>query len=136
MTTLRSTARRWVWLAWVAMLFGAMAPTVSRALAATNGPTGWIEVCTSTGARWVPLATGDVALPKAAIEQPPDTPDSLSLNHCPFCLLSAERLGLPPAPTALPWAMGHPPSPSLDIARPGCFAFRPHAWSRGPPDFS
>lgn len=127
----QTLARRLVWLAWVAMLFGASAPTVSRALAAANGPTGWIEVCTSTGARWVPLSGVD-----APAEAPPNPPDSLSLNHCPFCLLGADRLGLPPAPTTLPWVLGALPAPDQVVTGPGCGVFRPHAWSRGPPSLS
>ena len=73
-----------VWLAvWIAV-FGALAPTVSHALVwAKGGHTAWNEVCTSTG---IQIQTDS-----------PDGPESaLSLDHCPFCLLSTDRVAPPP----------------------------------------
>lgn len=73
-----------VWLAvWIAV-FGALAPTVSHALVWAKGDhTAWNEVCTSTG---IQIQTDS-----------PDGPESaLSLDHCPFCLLSTDRVAPPP----------------------------------------
>lgn len=85
-----------VWLALAAMLLGAFAPTVSRALAAARSDGApMVEVCTSEGPRWVPLAptSADTLMADASHGQE----SALSLDHCPFCLLVAERLGPPPA---------------------------------------
>ena len=45
--------RRVVWIALFAMLIGALAPTVSRVLAAGDG--GWIEVCSASGVMYLPV---------------------------------------------------------------------------------
>lgn len=73
------------WLAWVCsivMMLSALAPTVSRALAANGQPT-WIEICTSNGSQWV-LADG------SASDQP--APDTQAIDHCPLCVVSADKL--------------------------------------------
>jgi hypothetical protein len=96
-----------VWLAVLITLFGALAPTVSHALVGSQGGNGaWTEICTSTGQRWVtlglaqndaPQSTGADA-PAAQIQtDSPQPPASvLSLDHCPFCLLSTDRAAPPP----------------------------------------
>lgn len=81
------------WLALVAVLLGALAPTVSRALAAAHDSGAiLIEVCSSNGPRWVP------AFPELSTTDSSNGQESTSfLDHCPFCLLIADRLGPPPA---------------------------------------
>jgi len=95
-------SRLTLWLAVLVALLGAFAPTVSRALAASGSRAPAIEVCTSEGPRWLSAASVEAAataanpdsLPAAA----PDGRDAaLTLDHCLFCLLVAERLGPPPA---------------------------------------
>lgn len=84
----RLRARRWtVWIALAAMLLGALAPTVSHALALARTEAPFMQAaCTGSGIRWVPAEP--IASASASV------PD---LNHCPFCLLIADRLGPPPA---------------------------------------
>lgn len=85
-----------LWLALAAMLLGAFAPTVSRALAAARSDGApMVEVCTSEGPRWLPLAPTSADLSTADASHGQES--APSLDHCPFCLLVAERLGPPPA---------------------------------------
>lgn len=73
------------WLALVCsivMMLSALAPTVSRALAANGQPT-WIEICTSNGSQWI-LADG------SASDQP--APDTHAVDHCPLCVVAADKL--------------------------------------------
>jgi|SRR5450830_697823 len=94
-----------VWLAVLIAVFGALAPTLSHALVWSQGGTSaWTEVCTSTGTRWVLLAPTQNAAPQTAVPSAPlfltDSPDgqesAVSLDHCPFCLLSTDRVAPPP----------------------------------------
>lgn len=72
-------------------------PALTQAL---RGPSSaaWVEICTALGARQVNLAGDDA---------PARLPASTHLfEHCPYCSLQTEALGLPPAavviaPTAL-----------------------------------
>jgi len=92
--------RRWLrWLALAATLLGALAPTVSHALAAQRGGGGAIEVCTSQGPRWISATlAGPAAAPTPSGAASTDGQESvLPFEHCPFCLHVAERLGPPPA---------------------------------------
>lgn len=95
---LHTTLLRRPWAVWLAVLiavFGALAPTVSHALARSQGGVVlWVEVCTDTGMRWVDGNTG------LSSTDSPDGPESApSLVHCPFCLLLTDRVA--PAPHAL-----------------------------------
>ena len=122
----RLQQRHAAWLIlWVAGLV-ALAPTLSRALAWASS-SGWVELCTPAGVRWVRVAAGEAAGAPAVPGQPPLT------DHCPLCALLGDRLGPPPTPWAPPaLAQRHAPPAA---ARPGSPAPR---WAiaappRGPP---
>lgn len=99
-----------VWLALCIALLGALAPTVSHALNwARGGNAGLIEVCTANGPRWMALPdltqrTGGAQLENTQTNNNPDAvaiwPDgplpATVLDHCPFCLLFADRIAPPP----------------------------------------
>jgi hypothetical protein len=99
-----------VWLAVLVAVFGALAPTLSHALVWSQGGTSaWTEVCTSTGTRWVMMgSSAPNAAPQIADASASTTPVSTAspdgpeaaffLDHCPFCLLSADRAAPPPHP--------------------------------------
>lgn len=88
---------RWLrWLALATVLLGALAPTVSHALAAQRAAGGAIEVCTSQGPRWISADPADARSAPGA-DSPDGQESALTLEHCPFCLHVAERLGPPPA---------------------------------------
>lgn len=133
---------RWVlWLAvWLALV-GALAPTVSHVLQWVHGgaAVNLIEICTSAGPRWMALPASAVAEPAAS------TPAGLvsdaaptawvsfdsadgggsgapgGMEHCPFCLLMAEKLAPPSANAPLFFAApGHAvrPQPLLAACSP------------------
>lgn len=84
--------RPWaMWLVLCVLVLGALAPTVSRALAwNASGP--MLEVCTANGgAVWV-SATPESTQDGAANGQAPLP----SLDHCPFCLQPTDRSAAPP----------------------------------------
>ncbi|MBT3067744.1 DUF2946 family protein [Rhodoferax sp. U11-2br] len=93
---------RVVWLAlWIALL-GALVPTLSHALVWARGDAALVEICTTTGQRWVVVAQApaDGAMPTS--DASGDPASAQGLKHCPFCLLSAERLSTPPPPPFVP----------------------------------
>lgn len=83
-------------------LFGLVcAPTLSHALAAWQGPSAWVEVCSAQGTRRI-LAepVGQAVSPGADLLH--------HLSHCPLCGLAGS--GLAPAPgvaPSVPAAPGH-----------------------------
>lgn len=87
-----------LWLAVAVLLLGALAPTVSRALASPGAAPSAIEVCTSEGPRRLDVVSAAPSDPATSGTTAPQGPGVVpSLDHCPFCLLVAERLGPPPA---------------------------------------
>jgi len=83
-----------VWLAVLIAVFGALAPTLSHALAwSRGGNLAWTEVCTSTGSSWVATPT-----PINSTDSHDGQESAFSLDDCPFCLLSSDRVA--PAPDA------------------------------------
>lgn len=91
----RTTRRFAAWLAMLAMLLGALAPTVAQAVVAAKGGPDWVQVCSASGMVWVQADALD------------DTPDGQkaitdAARHCPWCSLQGAT-GLPPAP----WAQVH-----------------------------
>lgn len=94
------------WIAILAVLMASLAPAISQAVGAPS-PTGWAEICTSSGTKLVSV-DGDAAdtdgLPGAAH----------LLEHCPFCSLHGATLGMPPAPApaivAVPMPADRPPA--------------------------
>ena len=126
---LRRLTRRFAsWIAVLAILMSALAPAVSHALG-TAGTASWIEVCTSQGSKWVQSndEPGGDSAPGA----------EHALEHCPYCSIHPNAVGIPPAPLqALPAA-------GLAHAVPQAFLAAPrtlHAWvsaqPRAPPQFS
>jgi hypothetical protein len=86
----------WIWIAALAVLFGALAPTISHAMAASSpavAPTdGEVQVCTMEGMKTVVLAD-----PASAGFDPHRS--AHVLEHCPYCALHASPALLPaPAP--------------------------------------
>ena len=125
------------WIAIFAMALAALAPTVSRALArGAASPVSWTEVCTASGKQWINLdtaaitgATGSTVAGEPDGSQPAHKP----LDHCPFCLLSAERLGPAPDAAARFFVPGDPVAPVIGVL-PAFRSLAPlAAHARGPP---
>lgn len=80
-------------IATLAMLFAASAPTITHALASAQGQHfRWTAVCTSEGARLVPVPTDADGVPVA--------PDARAIEHCPFCTSGGTSPVLPAAGVA------------------------------------
>jgi hypothetical protein len=122
-----TTRRIAAWLACFAILFAALAPSVSHAVNAANGQ-AWAEICTASGVAMV-MVGDDGASPAE-----PLTKQSLHLEHCPFCCSHGGSLALLPGA-----GMAIPPIATQE-ARPSLFFHSPHplpiwtsAQSRAPP---
>jgi hypothetical protein len=125
MTWTTAQLRRLSLLVLCVMLLGALAPTVSRARAWSQGnQVPWMEICTTAGT------------PRSAADAPSgDTtkPGMAVVDHCALCVLSTDRMVPPSSPfewLALPQA-----PPELSVA---ALMFTPFAlhWampSRAPP---
>lgn len=119
-------------LAGFAILFAALAPSVSHTLASahdTDGPTVWTEICTALGIELVEV-DGDGKPQSLADKHNPH------FEHCPFCQSHAST-GLPPSGSAgLAIAEGMQRAPRLFYHSPHpLFAWR-GAQPRAPPALS
>jgi hypothetical protein len=127
----RALARRLAFgLLWL-MVLAALAPAVSRALAAQRGgATVWVELCSSTG------GLVRMQLPVDSPGTPGDAPVHTGLDACAYCLLAAEAFApLSPAATLLPLAWGTLARPRAPAWAPVC-GRAPLAAARGPPNVS
>ncbi len=112
------------WLACLAMLFNAFAPTLS---VAANGPRMYTEMCTVSGTKYVAVGQDETA---------GSATDSVlhHLKHCPFCMTHAGSFALPPAQLP-PFAAlgGHDVFPPLFYQAPAPLFSWTAAKPRGPP---
>ncbi|MDO9091153.1 MAG: DUF2946 domain-containing protein [Rubrivivax sp.] len=100
MKVLRRHLHASTWFALVAVLGMALLPTLSHALAFSQGePRVWAEICTPQGMKRVAV---DSLSGEAAGTTDPATSAAGHLEHCPWCTLSAPAAGLPPAPPSVP----------------------------------
>ncbi len=113
------------WIALLAICALALLPTVSHALADTDGASRYTEVCTPQGAKLVAL-DGDAqgGAPVVGADH---------LQHCPLCSLSCSAPPLPAAAVALVLPLTSTAVPTLFLQAPRTL----HAWRsaqpRGPP---
>lgn len=79
------------WVALLALVLGALAPTVTQAVVSGGDRADWLQVCSVSGMVWVQADTGQVSDP------PPDgnAPMSDVSQHCPWCTLHGGAAGLP-----------------------------------------
>lgn len=119
-----------VWMALLAFVVGVLLPSGSQAFRKTSAE-GWLEVCTSFGAKWVRAsdARNDSGGPAA--------PMKTSHEHCVYCALHIGDLAVPPAgvsglaPAALRFAV-----PERFLVAPRTpFAWAP-AQARAPPQLA
>jgi hypothetical protein len=109
------------------MLLGALAPTVSRARAWSQGSQiNWTEVCTTAGAR-------PVAVDQVPGEDSTPAPAMGMLDHCALCVLATDRMAPPVSPRV--W-QGLPQAPPVPVAARTVFLQTVLHWtvhSRAPP---
>jgi len=102
--------RLWaLWLALLLAVFGTLAPTISRALNFTRSDRiDMLQVCTSSGPRWMALGqvpdSASFSDSGSPLPQAPEAP-AQTLDHCPFCLLLADRAAPPPQPWLATFAL-------------------------------
>jgi len=86
-----------VWIAMLAVLFGALAPAVSHALAAAHPQSGEILICTMDGVKPMLVDAGGALVPPQDMSD--NTPDSMAdhmFKHCGYCLAQAGSPALLP----------------------------------------
>lgn len=114
------------WLALLAVLWGALVPTLAQAAVSASSRQGWVEVCSASGVLWVRV-DGGAASPTGQ----PGTMEDASA-HCPWCPMQGAA-GLPPE-LALAVPVGAPgpvPTAVFTSARPA--AVWSPSQSRAPP---
>jgi hypothetical protein len=110
-----------VWVALLAILFSALAPTVSRAVAASYGTPDTVEICTAYGYKVVKRAAGGEQAPASS---------TAGMDHCAFCAIDGTAHALPHNPSmTLPSSSGRDIYPPLFYAAPHAL----HAWSAANP---
>jgi hypothetical protein len=117
------------WLAILALLMAALAPSISHALGSKFGPS-WVEVCTPSGAKWVQAGSG-------AGDEAPATSGAHPLEHCPYCSLHANDIAVPAASVAsAPLLLPAHDLPIAFLAAPRTLYAWVSAQPRAPPQFS
>ncbi len=72
----------------MALLFAALAPSITAAMTAANGG-GWAEICTVSGAKRVKVIDGEMFKSGSPMQK------AMHLEHCPFCLTQGPTFALP-----------------------------------------
>jgi hypothetical protein len=119
-----------IWLAALAILFSALAPSISHALSVNRNNVDSLAICSAYGSKQLPsYVKGE--------NQKPVKQSQHYLAHCPYCFTHGGSVALLP-PVALSFAVqaGHGLFPSLYYQAPA----KLYAWStaqpRAPPAIS
>jgi len=117
------------WLAILAVLVAALAPSVSRALVAhSTGDAPWLALCTAQGIKYVKADDGSTA---------PAHDGKSRFEHCPLCSLqSAGAAPLPVPGLAFALPDGKPVSPAAFLHAAGTQFIWAAAQARAPPSLS
>lgn len=123
------TRRFAAWIACFAILLAALAPSISQAVANAKqeSGSGWAEICSVAGIRFVQVDDG-AADGKSGGK-------AMQMEHCAFCSTHAGSVGLPPANPVLPLALssGTAIFPALYYQSPAPLFIWSAAQSRAPP---
>lgn len=122
------TRRFAAWIACFAILLAALAPSISQAVANAKqeSGSGWAEICSVAGIRFVQVVQGDDGAADGK---------AMQMEHCAFCSTHAGSVGLPPASPVLPLpvASGTTIFPALYYQSPSPLFIWSTAQSRAPP---
>ncbi len=128
----RTHTRLSAWLAMLALVWGALAPTLAQAVVrdAPGPDSGWVEVCRSTGMVWVHLDTG-----VQREGEHPAAPESMAhaMADCVWCSVHGSAAGLPPGTDTAALAAGFVAPPSAGYRAPAIAALWRNASPRAPP---
>jgi hypothetical protein len=126
------TRRFAAWIACFAILLAALAPSISQAVANAKqvSGSGWAEICSVAGIRFVQVLQADDG---AAAEK--SGAKAMQMEHCAFCSTHAGSVGLPPTSPVLPLlvASGTAIFPALYYQSPSPLFIWSTAQSRAPP---
>jgi hypothetical protein len=127
-----------LWIAMLAILFSALAPTVSHALASSGNRAAdnMIQLCTMNGYQMVQLPGTDAAADANADTDGGKAPADAKngMQHCAFCTLHGGTDALPTAPAvALALSAGRDIYPPLFYSAPATQAVWTSAQQRAPP---
>jgi len=123
------TRRFAAWIACFAILLAALAPSISQAVANAKqeSGSGWAEICSVAGIRFVQVDAGATDDGKSAGK-------AMQMEHCAFCSTHAGSVGLPPSPIMpLHVASGTAIFPALYYQSPAPLFIWSTAQSRAPP---
>ncbi len=112
-----------VWIACLAILLNALAPSLSHALMTPGGSSNMMEICSAAGTRWIVADQADDAPAQSPLQHP---------EHCPFCITHADLLDLPGA-ASFAVTGGHDLFPALFYRSPSPLFSWSAAKPRGPP---
>lgn len=123
----RTLKRLGTWLAMLAVVWGALAPTLAQAVV-RSAPTpgdGWVEVCSVSGMVWVSLDTGEQqAVPHTGVSDEPS---------CAWCALHGGAAGSPATQAQWPVSLALSDFPPAFYQAPVTPAVWHSALSRAPP---
>lgn len=123
------TRRFAAWIACFAILLAALAPSISQAVASAKqeSGSGWAEICSVAGIRFVQL--------DATVDDGKSAGKAMQMEHCAFCSTHAGSVGLPPISPVLPLlvASGTAIFPALYYQSPSPLFIWSTAQSRAPP---
>ena len=78
----RQNRRFIAWFACLAILLNTLAPAISHAMASAKGEQApWAQICSTSGARFIPLDLGNDA--------PSQDRQPMAMDHCAYCLTHA-----------------------------------------------
>lgn len=124
------TRRCAAWIACFAILLAALAPSISQAVANAKqeSGSGWAEICSVAGIRFVQVDDDGAANGQSGGK-------AMQMEHCAFCATHAGSVGLPPTCPALllPAASGTAILPALYYQSPAPLFIWSTAQSRAPP---
>lgn len=123
------TRRCAAWIACFAILLAALAPSISQAIANAKqqSGSGWAEICSVAGIRFVQVDDG-------ASDGGKSDGKAMQMEHCAFCSTHAGSVGLPPSPVLpLLVASGTAIFPALYYQSPAPLFIWSTAQSRAPP---
>lgn len=126
----RTTRLFAAWIACLAILFAAFAPSISHARASVRGGAAWMEICSTAGAKLVDMDAGQ----GPDMQQPATGVDTSHLDHCPFCFThGGAPLALPGAELTLPNFTAQDSHPFLFYHAPRPLPIWTAAHPRAPP---
>lgn len=116
------------WIACIAMLFAALAPSIALAIPVSTGEPV-MQICSVDGmAEAAKLAKADAAASKSSAADP------VHVKHCPLCVNHAGAMALPPATSiSVVPAAAQASYPALFFQSPRPLAIWTAAQSRAPP---